>query len=60
MGKETLIFKMGKILGMSGTAVKSYEKGESKMYFEILLKCPDFLILLLIIYYMIRNMFVLV
>jgi transcriptional regulator with XRE-family HTH domain len=34
--------KMGKIFGMSGTAIRSYEKGDRKMHSEILLKYAEF------------------
>ena len=33
---------MGKIFGMSGTAIRSYEKGDRKMHYEILIKYADF------------------
>ena len=34
--------KMGKIFGMSGTAIRQYEKGDRKMHSEILLKYAEF------------------
>ena len=34
--------KMGKIFGISGTAIRSYEKGDRKMHSEILVKYADF------------------
>jgi transcriptional regulator with XRE-family HTH domain len=40
--KGTSQKEMGKIFGMSGTAIRSYEKSDRKMHSEILLKYADF------------------